>query len=707
MSEFFESLSGVKQNWNPYKKWDKERDKKEAQRKELHKKVPASKEEIEHAKNYGNMLINAINVMDEYSEDKSQDMELAVQSVAGIPTEIGGIAGMGAGGFLMKKVKNPKQFLFVNPLTMSMLGGVLGFIPASLWGTKVQVWASKVARFQAREKELKDPQNFVIYNTEQLNEAKKIAKTLPKEEEDGILTKMITKNETVEMMATVKSVNEDKKAHKRWYKQYLEEEKQLKASYKDGIPAEKLAKTKADQEIITNTVKKINETAEEYSEDMEAATNTAGTMFSVFGGAIVGVATHFVLKGLEKAKVIAKDGFLNKAKGSVSTYGGFFALIAMQIYFVSLQKDAARVGRHKAKQELMSDPKNFIHYDEKQIESVKDVRAKNAKRGFLTRLISSPMDLFNFVKDKRAYDKYKKTQGKEEKRFREALKQVKPTDEQLTEAKNIQVKVFNSFEKQDQMTEKYSENIEAVTDIANQSLPFVSVLGGSGILYGLASYLEHKVKGKSMGEIQEYLNNKIDKIKNIKIMPERAKNFFVELKKDIFNIPIDALNRKIKKTEGIESPDELVKNLDELSKGINKDSISKIINNADVAKLKDVKVEKGDLLKAAFKKPRILTAVFGIAAPLLLGYVGIIYAIQRFYTAIQKRAGKIGMMKAMQELENPRYFVDKFDNGKTQSAAPAPAIQATQQQIQTQTANNPLAKSWLEKIQQQRTQVSA
>jgi hypothetical protein len=57
--EFLDSLRQVKQNWEPYKKWEKEQDDKEFQRQELHKKVKTSKEELEKADQYGHTVVDA------------------------------------------------------------------------------------------------------------------------------------------------------------------------------------------------------------------------------------------------------------------------------------------------------------------------------------------------------------------------------------------------------------------------------------------------------------------------------------------------------------------------------------------------------------------------------------------------------------------------------------------------------------------------
>lgn len=648
MSEFFDSIKQVKQNWQPYKKWDEEQDDKEAQRKELHKRHPISQKELEQAKSRGATIINAINVMDQYSENKSQDMEQATQTISIIPNLIGSFTGGYVGFKLSARIKNPMLKLFVNPLTTGLIGGLFASIPASIWSAKAQLMASKVARFQARENELKDPQNFVVYNQEQLEEGKNIAKSLTDEKKENGFFK---DNGLVQMISTVKSVNKDKKAYEKWSETNQEEDKLIKYSYKDGIPENKLKNAKADQQILTNTVKKINQYAEDYSENVETATNTAGTAISLISAPVIGFAINYAIKFLNTAKILSEDSIIKKQQKTISSFAGLATTVFLQLWFTSLQKTAAKVGRFNAKQDLLSDPQNFVYYDDKQLETVKDIKAPKQKTGLFANFSESFTTLISLVKDTFKYNKYEKTQGKEDEKLRKALKQVKLNQGQLDEAKNLQGKTFNTFEKIDEMSEKYSENVEAATDVFTQSMPVLALLGLMGMVAGTASIIKNKFKDKNPEEIMKYLK----KLENNKLLKNLIKDISTS-----FQITFKEF----------------------ISTGKNP--------------------EKGDLLIGALKMPRVRNTVIAVGAPLVLGFLGSLYSLQSYLTNIQKRAGKVGTMKAIQELEDPRYFIDKIEVNNNKAEENNLNIKPkTSEYVKT-----PMLKSFLDKINQQSQQVA-
>ncbi len=659
MSEFFNSISQVKQNWQSYEKWDKEQDNKEARRKELHKTRPVSQKELKEAQKRGKTIINAINVMDEYSENKAEDMEQATQAVGQIPVQIGVSAGMGFGFLLMSKIKNPKAKLLLNPWSLGFLGAALTYVPFSIWSTKVQVWASKVARFQAREKELKDPKNFVIYDDNQLKEAEKIAKTLPDEKDRDLLKKL----PMADMLATVNSVNKDKKAYESWHENYLKENTRTKATYSNGIPTDKSNNTKRDQQVIINTVKKINQSAEEYSENVESVTNTMGVPISMASGAVVGFATNAVLNMLKKGKMIKEGGFVNKQSKGIAFIAGILTDLAIQSWFTSMQKTGSKVGRFKAKQEMLADPQNFVYCDDKELNSVKVTETSKKKKFFLA---DSWQTLMDVIKDKKEYDNYQKTQGKQDKKFRKALKLVNLKDGQLEEAKNLQEKTFNTFEKMDEMSQQYSENVEAVTDIATQTIPFAAVFGATVAALGAWVLGEKYVKNKSPEQIAAPIINFLGKFKNNKFAQNLIKDIGDALKTATDNYLIDMTQEVVNSKS--------TKNIGEKAKSIYKKNI----------------------LKELLLKPRVRNTAIVATIPLFAGFIGSIFAVQSYFTKLQLKAGKIGVMKAMQELEDPRYFVDKYDTIKKQ-----PAEKTAQSNPQANT-QNAVVKSWLDKIEQQR-----
>lgn len=76
----------------------------------------------------------------------------------------------------------------------------------------------------------------------------------------------------------------------------------------------------------------------------------------------------------------------------------------------------------------------------------------------------------NVMKNYFEYQKYKKTELKQNKMLQEELTKLDVTETQMKEAKNLQRKIFNTFEKVDDKSQEYSESMEAAVEIAQ---PFV------------------------------------------------------------------------------------------------------------------------------------------------------------------------------------------------------------------------------------------
>ena len=115
--EFFNSIQQVKRNWQPYKTWQKQQEDKDSQRQELKNKYPKTKEELETASQYGRTLIDTINVMDQYSINKAEDVELLANNFNALAMNIAftacSVLGLLATG--LKPIKNilNKQVLVI------------------------------------------------------------------------------------------------------------------------------------------------------------------------------------------------------------------------------------------------------------------------------------------------------------------------------------------------------------------------------------------------------------------------------------------------------------------------------------------------------------------------------------------------------------------------------------------------------------------
>lgn len=470
---------------------------------------------------------------------------------------------------------------------LAMLGTVGLFIASTIYEAKLQTDSSKIARYQAR-KVLEDPKEFVNYTPEQIEAAKKELAEHPE------LTKKDKKSKLQSgMFKSIYNIIKDNKAYKN--DKAAREDNSQKVT-RELTPEERIQAEK-DQEVIQRTVRILNNEAEKNSENMEVAGNVLiyGTPF--LGGAI-GAATGWVLNklkvfdkfvenrinkvGSEETKKLyeaLKDpklkGFMHHAKwaqfaksmmedignsggkkqldksfkdmtatmfvnrvGKQWIFGAFgFVLtsIAGAIIGLKLQKSAARAGRFTAKRELEKNPENFIGYTKDDYEEVQDVKTTDKKPN---KFKEYALFLPNVMKQYCAYNKYKKNEYKEKQALKDLLKKQDVTPEQLREAKNLQRKLFNTFEKVDDNSQVYSESMEAATEIAQ---PFIQY-GGIALTVSPAIYtLVQVVRGKITGaKLLDKIVNKLNSTTNL--MQKKWFKKYLSHVEDNVSIVLDNVN---------------------------------------------------------------------------------------------------------------------------------------------------------------------
>lgn len=588
------SLGEIRKNRAQFKEWELEQRQKEAKREELAKINPPSEEELKQAKQFGKTVIDVVNVMDQHSEDVAQNIETAVQ----IPMTIVPFTTLVASWVLKNKFitnpakkernelakkflkdndskiktlmdqfksENPKkysglrpsEFLYKDfaenlkttphgkieakkiaseylkitkiPRTKMFAGNVVpwaammvAFVFGNAYATKMQVGGSKVARHQSREV-LKDPKYFVSYTPEQIDEAREnLNQNKPSKNKDKLKSGMFK---------SIASVLKDNRAYQKWRNNYNPETQKVtrKLSEAELITAQK------DQEVIQRVIKKINNTAEVYSTDMEVTGNVImnGTPFLGLGvGFIVSkilAKTELLSKYIQKVvdkhgdedakkayeelKKVPEGGagrkrlywkFVNKMmksdvskitnptetekvmhylkKGQAVMLSGklsrnwtmglvvsFLSGIVAMAIGLKLQKASARAGRYSAKKELEQDPQSFIGYTKDEFDSV-DAEPKK-KPSKLKEMITFLPRVF---KQYYEYQHYKNNDLKKEEALQKELIKLKVSDKQLKDAKDLQRKVFNTFEQVDDKSQDYSETVDMVTQTAQ---PFI-IWGG-------------------------------------------------------------------------------------------------------------------------------------------------------------------------------------------------------------------------------------
>ena len=455
-----------------YPSWKNERDLIDAKRQEYLRQNPneIKSEDLQR----GKILLRAIDVMDEYSQKRAEDMEVATDTAVGYGIDFallfGGLLGATIGNLkpvknflnkaLTKTKINPKIIQFI-PAGFGALVGVISAFPMFAWASKAEVAASRRGRFEAMRKELNNPKSFAILNDEQKKEVEEKAKKIqPTEEKNSSSLKSSIKS--IKEMAI--NTSEYKKQRKLFESELAEQEKHIN----DAMSLEEIEKAKKDQQLLTKLVEKIDIASQDYAENAELATQTATTILMGLG-ALGSLLTGKILNALKVKSANKITAITQILSVSVPV---IFAMISARI-----QKDASRVGRFKVKQELLNNPEQLAYVSNEKTKKIKDIEFKTTKK---TNMIDF---LKNAWENQKEYKNYKKENAKKEEKIFKAMEQIELTPEQLKDAKTLQRNTFKTFNKVDEKSQKYSESIEALGQAI--SLPISLLFTGVGIGFGL------------------------------------------------------------------------------------------------------------------------------------------------------------------------------------------------------------------------------
>lgn len=680
MSQFFDSVNNVRRDWKKYDAWEQEQANEKAKKEHLAKTLNLPKDKVELTKLKAETVVRATEIMDTRSENNSENAEQVTGIVSAvllmlIPT------GLLVGTSLIGK-KSPKiaDFMGKNFSAIQLGTTLLAGVGTILWGNTKQKEASRIGRYQAKQYDLNDVKNFVLYTPEQIEQAKKIAKDLPdKEVAAGILK---TLNEMTQL-------KKDTAAYKEWLRN--KDPKEIEKLKEVNLSPEQLQLANEDKELIVDTVKEINIKAEEYSENLENAYDTIGTFSSILA-LPVGVAINKLLKALKVASP--------RTRNLVSITAPLLVTCGILIKGTADQKEAARVGRFKARQELLKDPKRLMAFSDEEMKQAENIKAELPKKGFFSKIGENFKFLKTYRKDKKEYKNYKKTTQKENEKLQRALKQVEVTESQKAEAKGLQENVFRAFDEVDEMSQRYSEDIEAGTEIAKQVGATTISLSTT---LGLVLLGRSIVKGKfpisktintitnlafdSNSSIKKAINNAYEVIKkqdkktiqefHSSLVKGKINNFLADVKHSNIKDAVDSLKDEVTKvlmSGAMDDPTKIASNIGEaFTPHLKQTAIAKWTRNmiTECSKLwakiktKNITIPNRETIEEELKlkfnydnyKTLINTgAVAGL--PIIGTIVGLPYAFNAWLTNIQKKAGKIGIMNAMNNIDDPKVFAN-------------------------------------------------
>lgn len=432
-----------------------------------------------------------------------------------------------------KKVAPYKAGIWTG-VAIPFAGLLLSFIGSIVAATKMQVNSSKVARFQAR-KELEDPKCFVNYTPEQIEQAKmdmladktkttrksrrkeksklkqgfwgsliglirdnKAYRNYKKTDDENakLVTRELSSSEIIDaekdkeiIQRTVRIINNE--AEKNSMNMEVAADVLIGGTpflgaLVGGATSWILNKTKIidktiDKSIKSNSSKDTIDALEKYVEStknkkLKGLTGLYKriTNFSIYADSSIKDLERNVAKPKPSEyfkRVIRIAMSHSKVRNWIFAISGAVVTgFAGLIIGLKLQKSAARAGRYNAKRDLEEDPRNFIGYTKAEYNQVGDVTPVKKESKFKEVVFFIPRVLKQYV----AYNKYKKHEYKETQKLNKYLHKQEVSEQQMKEAKNLQRKVFNTFEKVDDNSQVYSESMEAAIDIAK---PFV-IFGG-------------------------------------------------------------------------------------------------------------------------------------------------------------------------------------------------------------------------------------
>ncbi len=524
--EVYQNYKKYREYVPEYKQWKEERNNQEAKRLEYIKRNPdaINKDDLQRSK----ALLHAIDVMDEYSQKNAEDMEVATEMAAGQAIEIVNMAGLGAGMLTMAlppvskglnslSKKYPKLVfpIMMIPTAIGYVASIVASFPIMAWAAKTQVGASRQGRFEAMRKDLNNPNSFAVLTDEQLKQAQNDAQniTIPEENEKKDLINLGFKDVFKNLKKLVKKDKEYEKQRAEFDKKLKENEKH----FNDSLSEKDIQKAKRDRQLLTKLVEKIDIASQDYAENVEMATNFAN-IAAIGSGFLTGWIANKILKLLK----------LNQAAGyakAIPYVVGIGVSMVAAVYSAKIQKQASRIGRFKARQELMNNPDTLVYVDDEKASQIKDAKPVEEKK---------KPNIFKFllqvIKDNKEYEQYKKTEGLKDKKLHKAIEKLQLTDEQLKEAKALQQNTFKTFNAVDEKSQTYAESVEALGQSIQMPVAMVGSLLGMGIGFLLNRKSMKNLKNLKDSQLSTVILNAVSKFVGgvvIGLLPVFALEYYI------------------------------------------------------------------------------------------------------------------------------------------------------------------------------------
>lgn len=468
-----------------YPEWKNKYDLAEAKRVEYLKRNPEDVNPDDLQRSHA--LLRAIDIMDEASQKKAEDMEVITEQVVGYGLEIAMTIGAGL-GFVVSLLKPVKNFFAkfaqngkksqMLAATVTTIGGMFlstaAAFPLYAWAAKAEVSASRRGRFESMRTDLSNPKTFAVLTPEQEKQVNEALAKVPKKKKE-LPNPLKSLKENIHSIKEMAFDSPEYQYQKAMFDYKLRQDAELIGS---ELTEKEIEDAKRDQQILTKLVEKIDIASQDYAENAELATATLTTVAFGFGALFSTLYNKIASKFTSKPSAIPH--ILNAA-----------AVIGSSIFAASIQKEASRVGRFKVKQDLLNNPEKLYYVNDEKTAEITDVEViPNKKTGMIKFLKEA-------WKNDREYKKWKKIEGEKEKILVKTLEQLEMSDEQIKDAKRLQHNTFKTFNSVDENSQKYAESVEALGQALQT--PLAVVFSSIGAIFGL-KYLSKALKSNVLAE---------------------------------------------------------------------------------------------------------------------------------------------------------------------------------------------------------------
>lgn len=457
---------------NEYSSWIDDKNLNAAKRQEYLRRNPdAIKDyDLQRAK----ILLDSVEKMDKSLKDNSNKAGIAFETLMNLGLGYAAIGGA-ALGFLVTKigfVKNAINKLVENhpksknivSMGISIIGGVLGVLasyPAYNSLSSMEAKIHRKRKFETMEKELQDPMIFVVLDEEQKKVFKQNLPVL-----DNNVVKKSSSEKFKKEIISVKQISKEAINYEKEQARFKEKFEEDKTLYEEPLSEKTIKDAKKDKVLLSVLIKEINTKSQSYKEKVQKVTDNLITASFALG-------SLFAL-GYER---LAKK--MNLKSSSIPAGIGVLLLVSTTFFANWAQRRASHVGRFKAIQEMKQNPEQLVYISKIKTDTIEDdeVLVEEKQK---TNIFKFMMNFFEYNKE---YQDWKNTNSYTGQDISKAMHNVEISEEQLRDGERLQKNLFKTLYKVDKNTQKYSSDIDVLSE--SIKYPINLVLGTIGSVWAM------------------------------------------------------------------------------------------------------------------------------------------------------------------------------------------------------------------------------